>query len=114
MKAMVMHSQNDGTFSHSYKNYRLQARPGHFFTKPYFALPHDLAMSRSREIVCYSDRIALKFDRRVGSSAAEMPVNFQSDSTTLIQYLMAAKLCEIRRFGLVNIVSDCHGTEGTH
>ena len=38
--------------------------------------------SQSREIGSLSYRIAMKFDRRVGSSAAEVPVNFQSDQTT--------------------------------
>ena len=42
-------------------------------------LPPNLAKSRSREIVCDNDRIVLKFDRHLGSIAAEMVVKFQSD-----------------------------------
>ena len=40
---------------------------------------HDLAKSRSREIVRHDDYIALDFDRRLGSDAGEQPVKFQSD-----------------------------------
>ena len=39
-------------------------------------LPQDLMKSRSRNIGCYSDRIALKFDRHLGSAAAGVPVKF--------------------------------------
>ena len=38
----------------------------------------NLAKSRSREIGCYNYRIALKFDRHLGSTAAEVPVNFRA------------------------------------
>ena len=40
-------------------------------------------VSRSREIGCYDYRITLKFDRHLDSSAAEMPVKFQSDQKSL-------------------------------
>ena len=39
-----------------------------------------LAKSRSREICVYNSTIALKFDRHLGSSAADVPVKFQSDA----------------------------------
>ena len=39
----------------------------------------NLVKSRSREIGCYNDRIALKFDRHLGSGAAEVPVKFHSN-----------------------------------
>ena len=39
-------------------------------------LPQDLVQSRNREIKVYAFPIALKFDRHVGSSIAEMPVKF--------------------------------------
>ena len=35
--------------------------------------------SRSREIGCYNERIALQFDRHPGSVAADVPVNLHSD-----------------------------------
>ena len=55
--------------------HRLQAR---LFTKT-GVLPQDLVKSRSREIGCYNDRIAVKFDSHLGSAAVEIPVEFQSD-----------------------------------
>ena len=39
--------------------------------------------SRSREIGRLNYRIAMKFDRHISSSAAEVPVKFQSDRTIL-------------------------------
>ena len=42
-------------------------------------LPPNLVKPRSREIVCYDNHIALKFDRHLGRAAAEVPVKFQSD-----------------------------------
>ena len=50
--------------------------PGPLFTKRLDVLLPNLAKSRSREIGCYNYRIALKFDRHLGSAAAEMPVKF--------------------------------------
>ena len=52
-------------------------------------------MSRSREIGYYNDRIALKFDRHLGSGAAEVPVKFQSDGTSLNPNLAASRIREI-------------------
>ena len=43
---------------------------GPLFTERYDVLPPNLVESRSREIGCYNDRIALKFDRHLGSPAA--------------------------------------------
>ena len=40
----------------------------------------NLMKTRSREIRCFNDHIALKFDWHFGSPAAEVPVKFQSDS----------------------------------
>ena len=45
--------------------------PGHLFTKRTDVLPQDLAKSRSREIRIWTFPIALKFDRHLGSTAAE-------------------------------------------
>ena len=52
--------------------------PGSLYTKRTDGLPQDLVKSRSREIGCFNDPIALEFDRYVGSTAAEDPVKFQS------------------------------------
>ena len=47
---------------------------GPLFTKRTDVLPQDLVKSRSREIECHIDRIAMKFDRHLGSVAALVPV----------------------------------------
>ena len=56
---------------------------------------------RSREISKPQDtlncRIALKFDRHIGSNAAEGPVKFQSDRIILNTNLAASRLYEILR-----------------
>ena len=48
------------------------------FTKWTDVLPQDLAKSRSGEIGCYSDRIALKFYRHLGNAVADVQVKFMS------------------------------------
>ena len=53
---------------------------GHLFTKRADVLPQDLAKSRSCEIRVYTFPIVLKFDRHLGSTAAEMSVKYQSDT----------------------------------
>ena len=53
--------------------------------------------SRSHEIGTLNCRIALKFDRYIGSNAAEVPVKFQSDRTILNTNLAASRLYEILR-----------------
>ena len=52
---------------------------GPLFTKRWDVLPPHLVKSRSREIGCYNDRIALKFDRHLGSAAVEVPFKFRND-----------------------------------
>ena len=47
--------------------------------------------SRSREIGCYNDRIALKLDRHVGSAPADVPVIFQSKRKSLNTNLAASR-----------------------
>ena len=59
--------------------------PGPLFTKRTDVLPWDLVKSRSRQIGCYIDSIALKFERHLGSSAAEVLVKFWSDWKSLNQ-----------------------------
>ena len=63
---------------------------------------------KSREIGCYFDRIALKFDRHLGSAAAEVPVKFQSDWQSLNPNLVGfffrdfTRSCSKTSVGLVN------------
>ena len=65
---------------------------------PDFRAPsQDLVKSRSHEIGTLNCRIALKFDRHIGSTAAEVPVKFQSDRTILNANLAASRLYEILR-----------------
>ena len=49
-------------------------------TKRYDVLPQDRVQSRSREILEIWPRDSLKFDRRLGSRAADLPAEFQSDT----------------------------------
>ena len=60
-------------------------------------LPQNLVMSRSREIGCNDDRIALKLDRHLGGAVAEVPVKFQVDSKSLNPNLAAWRLHEVLR-----------------
>ena len=53
--------------------------------------------SRSHEIGTLNLCIALKFDRHIGSTAAEVPVKFQSDQTFLNTNFAASRLNEILR-----------------
>ena len=71
------------------------ARP--IFTRRTEVSPQDIVKSRSREIGCYNDHIALKFDRHLGSVAAEVPVKFQSDWKSLNPNLAASRLHKILR-----------------
>ena len=61
---------------------------------------------RSREIECYNDRFALKFDRHLGSVAAEVPVKFQSNWKSLNPNLATSRdftrSCGKTSYGLVN------------
>ena len=45
----------------------------------------------------YTGRIALKFDRHLGSAAADVPVKLQSDCRSVKPYLVASILHEILR-----------------
>ena len=70
---------------------------GPLFTKRTDILPQDLVKSRRREIGCYNDRIALKFDRHLGITAAEEPVKFQGDWKGPNSNLAASRFHEILR-----------------
>ena len=54
----------------------LKLDSGPLFTERTDVLPQDLVKSRSRDIGCYDDRIALRYDSHIGSAAAEMPVKY--------------------------------------
>ena len=69
--------------------------PGPLFTERTDVLPQDLVKSRSREIGCYNDLIALKFDNHLDSATAEVPVEFQSDWESLNLNLAASRIHEI-------------------
>ena len=71
--------------------------PGPLFTKQTDVLPQDLVKFRGREIPVQTVSIALKFDRHLDSSAAEMPVKFQSDAIIITSNLAASRLHEILR-----------------
>ena len=60
-------------------------------------LPQDLVKSLSREIRVWTFPIALKFNSHIGSSAAEMPAKFQSDTIIITPNLAASRLHEIWR-----------------
>ena len=68
---------------------------GPLFTKRTDVLPSDLVKSRSREIGCYDDRVALKFGRHLDSSAADVPVKFQNVWKSLNPNLAPLRLHEI-------------------
>ena len=67
------------------------------FTRRTDPLPQDLVKSRSREIGCFNDRSALKFDMYLGSAAADVIVKFQSDFNSLNPNLGASRLHELLR-----------------
>ena len=70
--------------------------PGPLFTKRTDVLLQEPVKSRSRKIRVQTFPIALQFDRHHGSSAAEMPVKFLSD-TIITTNLAASRLHEICR-----------------
>ena len=74
----------------------MRSEQGPLFTKSTDVLSQDLVKSRRREIGCNNDRIALKFDKHLGSSA-EVPAKFQSDWNSLNMNLTALRFLEILR-----------------
>ena len=72
--------------------------PGPLFTKRTDVLPQDLAKSRSLKIHIQTFPIALKFDRHLDCSDAEMPVKFKSDTIIITPILAAPRLHEILRW----------------
>ena len=78
---------------------------GPLFIKRTGVLSQDLVKSRSREIRVKTFPSALKFDRHLGSSAAEMPTKFQSDTIIATSSLAAY---QVRKF----TGCECAGNSG--
>ena len=74
---------------------------GPLFTKRADVLPPDLVMFWSREIRIWTFPSALTFDRHIGSSSAELPVNFQSDTITVISDHAASRVHKIWWYDMV-------------
>ena len=70
---------------------------GPLFTKRTDILQLNLAKPRNREIGCYTDGIALQFDRHRGSTAAEVPVKCQNNGKILNPSLACLRLHDILR-----------------
>ena len=71
------------------------------FTRQTDILPQDLVKSRRCKIWVYTFPIALKFNRHLSSNAAEMPVNYQSDTIIIRPNLVALRLHEILRYDVL-------------
>ena len=68
---------------------------GPLFTKWMDVLLQDPMKPWRHEIQVKTLPIALKFDRHLGSNAAELPVKFQSDTIIITSNLAASRLPEI-------------------
>ena len=49
-------------------------------------------ITRSLEVGCSNDRVALTFDRQLGNSTVEALIKFQNDRSTLTTYLIGSRL----------------------
>ena len=79
--------------------------PGALITRPTGVLPQDFVQSRSRGIRVYTFPIALQFDRHLGSSAADMPVNLRTIRSLYNQIYWLwdfTRFCGSMSFCLVN------------
>ena len=88
--------------------------PRSLFTKRTDVLPQDLRIIRGREIACYNDSIPLKFDRHLDSTAADVPVKFQSEWKSLNQNLAASRFREILGKTFVRLVNKGPGWKQQH
>ena len=68
-----------------------------FYSLSGHVLPQDLATLQSRNIRVFAFFIILKLDWHIGSIAAEMPVEFQTDAINIAYNLAASRLYEIWR-----------------
>ena len=96
-KTMSYLSEGDNTVAANDLATQTAKWSGPLFIKQKDVLLTNLAKSRSREIECYNNPIALTFDRNLGSAAAEVPGKFQSDCKSLNSNLAASRLHEILR-----------------
>ena len=60
-------------------------------------LPSNLVKFRSLDIGCHNYRIVLKFDRHLGTDAADVPAKFQSDCNNVNSNPATSRLHEILR-----------------
>ena len=92
---------NNISVSDSFATIRRLCRTGNVgqrrITKRTERLPPKLVKSRSREIGCFNDRIAPKFDRHLDGAVTDMPVKFQSERKRLNSNPAASRLHEILR-----------------
>ena len=84
----------------------LNMLPGPLFIEQTDVLSQDLVKSRSREIRILTFLIAIKYDRHLGSRAAEMPVKFQIDTIIMTSNLAASRLHEIRRQDVLSLSEE--------
>ena len=68
---------------------------GPLFTKRQDVLSQDIVKSRSREDRFKIFPVALKFDRHLGSNAAEIPLKFKRNTTIITSNLAVSRLHEI-------------------
>ena len=94
----IVRSSTRWSNSYFLQRYCTMYNPRPLSTKPCVLTWH-IAKFRSSEIWCQHDNIAVKSDRRLGSTAVEAPVKFHSDRTTLNPHLAASRLREILRDG---------------
>ena len=73
-----------------------QMSPEPLFTKQMYVLSQDLVKSRSREIRVKTFQIVPKFDKHLGSSAAEVPAKFQNNTIIIT---LIARLRDFKRYG---------------
>ena len=69
--------------------------PGPLFTKLMGVLLQDRVKTRSHEIRVWTFQNALKFDRRLNTSTAKMPVKYQSDMSITSSNFTTLRLYEI-------------------
>ena len=77
----------------------VKSSPEPLFTKRSDVLPLNIVKFRSREVECYNDYNALKFDWHLGSSADDVPVKFQSDQKSQHPNPAASRLRGTRSYG---------------
>ena len=65
--------------------------PGYLFIKRTDVLRQDLVKSRGRKVRIGTFLIVLEFDWHLGSSAAELPVEFQTDRIIIAPNLAASR-----------------------